>query len=70
MNVASKQMFDFLRRALPDLPQHVTRLVLTLDVDKPPVIDVKYLVKIEGLPLVEESEQFEITRNSDDIRSE
>jgi len=64
MNKCSRVIFDSLKALLPDLPPHITKLTVTLDVDGPPIIECRYLVRGPGC-LVEENETMEIVSDEE-----
>jgi len=45
----SSKLFEAMRKLFPDLPKGVTKLIVTMSVDRAPTIDCTYLVSTLGM---------------------
>jgi hypothetical protein len=59
MNSVSRELFAMLRRAIPSIPEHCTRMELVLDKNGP-VVKCDFIIKKSRRPEVQHA-RFEIT---------
>ena len=63
-SVASKRLFAAMKQLMPDLPNGITKMRLTLSVDSPPEVECEYLVQTLGF-ITKERETFHIAEEKE-----